>query len=365
MSVWESIQYAGTPLTLIAFLVAVAALAYRRILSSRIDAITAAPEDARGALVDKLLESYSISKDNLTRQQKFELMREVLAGKAARFRIAAIVAVVFAMLLAIVLVVSILAANDQPQPMPDAGRQRPVALTVSIREVDMVTPSRKPATTRTFTGDDSDVIAQEAAVWIGATLDELFPRADSSLIVKAAVDPVSHTLNIIPADTYRRDHLWMFEMIEDFAAPPMKTGHPRIAEAREATREAIEKALVAGDADRGILVHFDRPGYDLELREIPLDGSEVAVELKRREAPAWTVIVDEIKGNDVLAERLRAELSSLGVNVGTPQLFDELKSIYKESREPRLGPGQRLVKLRQSRVDALVTGAVWDIISRP
>ena len=58
-------------------------------------------------------------------------------------------------------------------------------------------------------------------------------------------------------------------MVEDFSAPPMKAGHPRIAEAREATREAIEKALVAGDADRGILVHFDRPGYDLELREIP------------------------------------------------------------------------------------------------
>src|SRR5262249_22155249 len=83
---WDAIRYAGTPLTLVAFLAALTAVAYFRRLKQRADVLAKVPEKDRAGIVDKELETYTITKDNLSRQQKFDLMMEVMRRKAERVR---------------------------------------------------------------------------------------------------------------------------------------------------------------------------------------------------------------------------------------------------------------------------------------
>ena len=122
---WEAIQHVGTPIALLAFIVAVVSYAYRKNLLHKIELIKTAPDQARPDLIRAMLQSYSIREDNLTRQQKYELLRSVIDEKGKRFRIIAFVSVVVSLVLATVIVIitivthtpNIVGSNDDSVPL--------------------------------------------------------------------------------------------------------------------------------------------------------------------------------------------------------------------------------------------------------
>jgi len=83
---WEAIQHIGTPISLAAFVAAVIAYVVLGNQKNKIQLLKSLPEDKRWELLNKDLESYNITQDNLTRDQKFELMKTVLMQKAEHRR---------------------------------------------------------------------------------------------------------------------------------------------------------------------------------------------------------------------------------------------------------------------------------------
>ena len=100
MSEFEVIKYIGTPIALSAFLMAIIAKSYHNKLNFKIQLLKEIPETDRAAILDKELETYRISSenDNLTRNQKYELMQSVLLHRAKRFKIVAIATIILAVI---------------------------------------------------------------------------------------------------------------------------------------------------------------------------------------------------------------------------------------------------------------------------
>jgi hypothetical protein len=122
---WDAIGAVGTPITLVAFVVAVVATIYRVREQTKIKVINSAQEADRAELIDKSLETYHIQHDNLTRQQKYDLMMRVLQDRASRLKVLAGTSIVIAVLLAGTII--ILAAVNQPiVPTDSRGDQTPV-----------------------------------------------------------------------------------------------------------------------------------------------------------------------------------------------------------------------------------------------
>ena len=108
---FEAIQYVGTPLTLLAFVVAVAAWVYRSRLAERRKLIETAPSEERGKLMIAAIRDFStVPLENLTREQRFQLALKLIDERQARFRVTAVVALVVAVAFAVV----ILVVDDSP-----------------------------------------------------------------------------------------------------------------------------------------------------------------------------------------------------------------------------------------------------------
>jgi hypothetical protein len=120
---WRVIQFVTTPITLIAFVIAVSAWLYRiKISSARKLVETANPKD-RAELVLATLETYHIRNDNLTPDQKFDLMKKVIQVRANQSRLIALVAVVVAVLTAIVLAAALLAHGARKEAGTNDGAE--------------------------------------------------------------------------------------------------------------------------------------------------------------------------------------------------------------------------------------------------
>src|SRR5207248_131118 len=147
-----------------------------------------------------------------------------------------------------------------------------------------------------------------------------------------------------PARGERRDHFWMFDRPDWKGA---SKAHPLVERATEVVHQEIENAI-AGSGSKKAFLHFDRPGYSLELAEIPLNTNSppTCVTLKKLADPAFTIIVSNITGNEGLADKLRGALANEGFNAGSDKDWDEMKNLYKESRMPDLDRYVRLTKLR-------------------
>lgn len=102
---WQAIQYVTTPLTLLAFVVAVGAYVYR-LRAHKIKAlIDSAPEAARPALVEGALRDFkTVDTANLTRAQQYQIVLRTLAQRERRLRIIGLSAIVVFFLLCAVLV---------------------------------------------------------------------------------------------------------------------------------------------------------------------------------------------------------------------------------------------------------------------
>jgi hypothetical protein len=113
VSLFETIQYVGTPIALVAFIVAVVAYAYRGRLEERRKLIEAAPEQERGQLLEKTLRDFTtVPTDTLSREQRYNLAVKLIEERAAKFRLMTLGSVIVAVILAGV----VLAFTLWPQP---------------------------------------------------------------------------------------------------------------------------------------------------------------------------------------------------------------------------------------------------------
>lgn len=104
---WEAIQYVGSPLALAAYVAAVIATVLRARIRQRVQLLQTLPEKERADYLTQSLETYRIQHDNLTRQQKHELMLEVLRQRAVRLKIISLTAIAITAILAAAVVTSI------------------------------------------------------------------------------------------------------------------------------------------------------------------------------------------------------------------------------------------------------------------
>jgi hypothetical protein len=103
---WQAIQYVTTPLTLLAFVVAVGAYVYRLRASKVKTLIDSAPEAARPALVEGALRDFkTVDTANLTKAQQYEIALRSLGQRERRLRIIGLFAIILFFLLCAVLVV--------------------------------------------------------------------------------------------------------------------------------------------------------------------------------------------------------------------------------------------------------------------
>ena len=89
-AIFEAIKHVETPLALVAFIVAVAAYVYRRVLIGQRKRIEAAPEAERGVLIEDAARGFkSVDTDSLSGPKKYDIVIRLIDKKAARFRIGA------------------------------------------------------------------------------------------------------------------------------------------------------------------------------------------------------------------------------------------------------------------------------------
>lgn len=101
MPLFDAIQYIGTPIALVAFIIAVVAYAYRGRLEERRKLIEVAPEQERGRLLEAALRDFTtVPTDTLTREQRYSLATQLIDERAAKFRLMMVLSVIVSVLLA-------------------------------------------------------------------------------------------------------------------------------------------------------------------------------------------------------------------------------------------------------------------------
>jgi Pentapeptide repeats (9 copies)/Pentapeptide repeats (8 copies) len=95
---WTAITYVSGGLTLIAFIVAVAASLYRQKILQKQKLILTAAEEDRQSLVMAALEFFNVDPAALTKQQQFDLAMQQIKARATRFLISSIVVTLIAIL---------------------------------------------------------------------------------------------------------------------------------------------------------------------------------------------------------------------------------------------------------------------------
>ena len=105
---FDSIKYVTSGITLIAFIVATIAWAYRARLNAQKQTIELAKPDDRAALVERTLEFFTVDTEGLTNKQKYELALKQVEARATRFLISAVLALLATIVAAAVTVVFLL-----------------------------------------------------------------------------------------------------------------------------------------------------------------------------------------------------------------------------------------------------------------
>jgi len=135
VSLWSTATQVGTPLALAAFVVAVVGWILHTRVKERTRRIESAPPEERAALVEATLSTYRIKQDNLTREQKFELLKGELSAREKRTLYVLVLAGFVALLLAIVILAQVLVGDSGSTVLPGRGPSSPPAGV--IRAVDL------------------------------------------------------------------------------------------------------------------------------------------------------------------------------------------------------------------------------------
>jgi hypothetical protein len=96
---WQGISYVTGIFSLVAFIAAVVAAIVIAKEKSREAMIKYAPEEDQKDLIQAALEFFDVNPENLTKQQRFEIVIEQIRARARRFLISSVVCVVIAILL--------------------------------------------------------------------------------------------------------------------------------------------------------------------------------------------------------------------------------------------------------------------------
>ena len=239
----------------------------------------------------------------------------------------------------------------QPQPQIIALRRVAAGagttrLTLFIERIELGHRSGRALRETTLTVPDQEAGSAEASTWVRGSLAELFPALDEAITVNAALNsgPDGPPVLVTPPDARRDDRLWMF-------ARDTKIGHPNILAAQEAAGEAVVRAIRNAES---VVLHFDRPGYELGVAQLGTSGV-TSLRLQRRQNPAMTAVVN-VEGNDPLNQRLRAILSAPDFQALPLAELEHKRRYYEQSMGQYLSIAQRLTLLRQSRVDVYVGG---------
>jgi hypothetical protein len=113
MDPFEAIKYVTSAITLVAFLAATIAWAYRYRLKSRKQTIELAEPAARADLVERTLEFFPVHTDGLSNEQKRELAIKQIDARTERFRVSIKAALVVAGIAALITIVFLLKGNGQ------------------------------------------------------------------------------------------------------------------------------------------------------------------------------------------------------------------------------------------------------------
>ncbi|HEV3374274.1 MAG TPA: DUF6719 family protein [Candidatus Acidoferrum sp.] len=115
---WNAVQYVGTGLSLIAFVVAAIVFAYRAHLKRRVEIIKSAPEKERLDAIAATAEFFRVDVSGLSRAQQQDIIIAQIHARARRDLLATGLILGLAVLLAVVAVVAIVLDKSTP-PGPD------------------------------------------------------------------------------------------------------------------------------------------------------------------------------------------------------------------------------------------------------
>src|SRR5215471_1622157 len=111
MDMWGALQYVGTGLSLVAFIVAAILLAYRARLTNRAEIIKSAPEKERLEAIATTAEFFRVNVSGLTRAQQQDIALTQIHARARRDLLLAGVSLAVAILLAAIAIAAIWASK--------------------------------------------------------------------------------------------------------------------------------------------------------------------------------------------------------------------------------------------------------------
>src|SRR5712671_4217944 len=111
MNAWVALQYVGTGLSLVAFVVAAILFAYRARLKNRAEIIKSSPEKERLEAIAATAEFFRVDVSALSRAQQQDIVLTQIHARARRDLLLAVVTLIVAVLLAIVATAAILASK--------------------------------------------------------------------------------------------------------------------------------------------------------------------------------------------------------------------------------------------------------------
>jgi hypothetical protein len=114
ISLWTAATQVKTGVTLVAFGVAVAAWLYRSSLSRQEHLIRSAAEGDRARLVENALEFFRVDTQDLTKEQQYQLALRQIRARERRFRVAAVVISLVAVLFAAVTAYAVARTTTAP-----------------------------------------------------------------------------------------------------------------------------------------------------------------------------------------------------------------------------------------------------------
>src|SRR6266849_2316793 len=117
MDIWQALQYVGTGLSLVAFIVAALLLAYRARLKHRAEMIKSAPEKERLEAIAITAEFFRVDVSGLTRAQQQDIALTQIHARARRDLLLAGVSLVVAILLAAIAIAAIWASKSAGSPI--------------------------------------------------------------------------------------------------------------------------------------------------------------------------------------------------------------------------------------------------------
>ena len=157
MDMWQALQYVGTGLSLVAFIVAALLLAYRARLTNRAEIIKSAPEKERLDAIATTAEFFRVDVSGLTRVQQQDIALTQIHARARRDLLLAGVSLTVAILLAAIAIAAIWASKpagppsvvNPSGPVIAAGRDITGAVNIGLDEKQVaqrVAEALKPLT---------------------------------------------------------------------------------------------------------------------------------------------------------------------------------------------------------------------------